>query len=121
MNTLFVAIVSITFSVIAQFLLKAGMSGTHVKGVLAKPFSVYSLFHLLTDRFVLAGFVCYGIGAIIWLAVLSKWDVSKAYPLVGLGFVFTAALAFVAGEHVTLSRALGTCLIVAGVFVVSQS
>jgi drug/metabolite transporter (DMT)-like permease len=120
-NTLLVAIVSVTFSVVAQFLLKAGMSGSHVKSVLEKPLSPYSLFEILTDRFVLAGFLCYGLGAIIWLAVLSRWDVSKAYPLVGLGFVFTAALAFIAGEHVTLSRAVGTGLIVAGVFVVSQS
>ena len=121
MNTLIIAIVSISFSVVAQFLLKAGMSGAHVKTVLERPLSPYSLFEMLTDRYVLAGFHCYGVGAVIWLAVLSKWDVSKAYPLVGLGFVFTAALAFLAGEHVTLTRALGTGLIVAGVFVVSQS
>lgn len=121
MNTLIIAITSITFSVVAQFLLKAGMSGAHVRDILAKPLSPFSLLEILTDRFVLSGFLCYGIGAIIWLAVLSKWDVSKAYPLVGLGFVFTAVLAFAAGEHITLSRAIGTCLIVAGVFVVSQS
>lgn len=121
MKTLVIAIASITFSVVAQFLLKAGMAGAHVRGVLEKPLSPYGLFEILTERFVLAGFLCYGLGAVVWLAVLSKWDVSKAYPLVGLGFVFTAVVAFVAGEQVTLARAAGIGLIVAGVFVVSQS
>ena len=121
MNTLIVAILSIAFSVVAQFLLKAGMSGARVRDILEKPLSPYALFEILTDRFVLSGFLCYGLGAIVWLAVLSKWDVSKAYPLVGLGFVFTAMFAFFAGEQVTFARATGIGLIVAGVFVVSQS
>ena len=39
--------------------------------------------------------------------VLSQWDVSKAYPLVGLGFVFTVAIGWFIGEQVTSLRAIG--------------
>jgi drug/metabolite transporter (DMT)-like permease len=120
-NTLLVAILSVIFSVAAQFSLKTGMAGAPVKALAREPLSAASLFAILTDKFVLLGFLLYGLGAIVWLAVLSKWDVSKAYPLVGLGFVFTTVLGFAAGEHVTLVRALGVALIGAGVFVVSQS
>ena len=76
---------------------------------------------MLTEIHVLGGFLLYGLGAIVWLGVLSKWDVSKAYPLVGLGFVFTVAIGFMVGEHITLPRVVGVMLICAGVFLVGQS
>jgi drug/metabolite transporter (DMT)-like permease len=122
MKTLLVAILSIALSVAAQFSLKAGMSGEAVKGLLAQSPSIQAfLFHVLRDKYVLGGFLLYGLGALVWLGVLSKWDVSKAYPLVGLGFVFTVAIGFLIGEQVTISRVIGVVLICAGAFLVGQS
>jgi multidrug transporter EmrE-like cation transporter len=121
MRTLFIAVVSIALSVAAQFSLKAGVSGDEVKGILAQPHSTQTLFYVLTNKYVMAGFVLYGLGAVVWLGVLFKWDVSKAYPLVGLGFVFTVAIGYFAGEQVTIQRLIGVALICVGVFLVSQS
>ncbi|MGY6274123.1 hypothetical protein [Methylomonas sp. MgM2] len=121
MKTLLIAILSIVLSVTAQFFLKAGMSGEGVKGLLAQPYSVRTLICVLMDKYVLGGFSLYGLGAVIWLGVLSKWDVSKAYPLVGLGFVFTAVVGYLLGEQVTLSRLMGVALICVGVFLVGRS
>lgn len=121
MKTLLIAVASIVVSVAAQFSLKTGMSSEAVKNILAQPYSLRTLFFVLTDKFVLGGFLLYGLGAIIWLGVLSKWEVSKAYPLVGLGFVLTVAIGFIAGEQVTLLRAIGVGLICAGVFLVGLS
>jgi multidrug transporter EmrE-like cation transporter len=118
MSTMIVAVISIVLSVAAQFSLKAGMSGLQYKGT-QEPFSSWVLLSILTNRFVILGFFLYGLGAIVWLAVLSKWDVSKAYPLVGLGFLLTVAVGFLMGEQVTVTRAIGVGLISAGVFVVS--
>jgi len=121
MNPLVIAILSIVLSVAAQFSLKAGMSGLAVQEVLAQPFTYRTAFTVLTDKFVLGGFLLYGLGAVVWLGVLSKWDVSKAYPLVGLGFAFTVAIGFMVGEDVTLPRLIGVTLICAGVFLVGRS
>ena len=121
MNPLIIAIVSIALSVAAQFALKAGMSGAEIKAVMAQPLGLRSLFAILTDKYVFLGFLLYGLGAIVWLGVLSKWDVSKAYPLVGLGFVFTVGIGFMVGEGVTFSRVAGVALICAGVFLVGRS
>jgi multidrug transporter EmrE-like cation transporter len=121
MKILFIAIVSIALSVAAQFSLKAGMSSPAVKDIMAKPVSIQSLFGVLTDKYVLGGFVLYGFGALVWLAVLAKWDVSKAYPLVGLGFVLTLAIGFLVGEQITLPRIIGVTLICAGVFLIGRS
>ena len=70
---------------------------------------------------VLTGFALYGLGALVWLLVLAEWDVSKAYPLVGLGFAATLLIGWSIGEHVTIVRAIGVVLICAGVALVGRS
>ena len=121
MKTLFTATLSIALSVTAQFSLKAGMSGEGVKAILAQPKSFMTLIYILMDKYILGGFLLYGLGAVVWLGVLSKWDVSKAYPLVGLGFVFIVVVGYLLGEQVTLPRLIGAALICAGVFLVGRS
>lgn len=121
MNTFLIAILSILLSVAAQFSLKAGMSSSGVQEILTQPFTLRTIFVVLFDKFVLGGFLLYGLGAFVWLGVLSKWDVSKAYPLVGLGFAFTLLVGLLAGENITIQRALGVILICAGVFLVGKS
>lgn len=121
MNTFIVALCSILISAAAQFSLKAGMSSDAVKAAMQHPFSISTLLTILTDKFVVGGFLLYGIGAVVWLWVLSKWDVSKAYPLVGIGFVVTAAVGAMLGEHLTWSRGVGIGLICLGVWFISNS
>ena len=121
MNTLFFAVASIALSVAAQFLLKAGMSSQNLRAMLAEPLKLQTGMAVLLNPKVLAGFLLYGLGAVLWLAVLARWDVSKAYPLVGIGFSLTVIIGFMLGEQVTLMRTLGVMMICAGVFIVSRS
>ncbi|MDD5579181.1 MAG: hypothetical protein PHY16_07885 [Methylobacter sp.] len=121
MQTLMIAITSIVFSVAAQFALKAGMSSMAVKEALSHSFALRTILVILTNKFVILGFTLYGLGAMVWLGVLSRWDVSKAYPLVGLGFGLTALIGLLLGEQVTVSRAIGVALICSGVFLVGRS
>lgn len=121
MSTFLFAVLCVAFSVAAQFLLKAGMSDAAVRSVLAQPLGIASAFTIFSNLSILGGFALYGLGAVAWLGVLSQWDVSKAYPLVGLGFVFTVAIGWLIGEQVTAMRALGVALICAGVVLVGRS
>jgi multidrug transporter EmrE-like cation transporter len=121
MNTIIIAIISVMISVAAQFMLKAGMSGMLVKEAIKNSITFRTLMVIMTDKYIIGGFVLYGIGAVVWLWVLSKWDVSKAYPLVGIGFLMTAVIGAVIGEHITLTRVAGITLICIGVWVISNS
>jgi len=57
---------------------------------------------------------------VLWLWVLSRLDVSLAYPLVSLGFVVTLALGVVwLGEPLSWTRVAGCGLIVAGVWLLA--
>ena len=97
------------------------MSGMRVSETLAQPFTFHTWYTVFTDKFVLGGLFMYALGAIVWLGVLSKWDVSKAYPMVGMGFGLSIVVGFMLGEQITLVRAGGVALICAGVFMVSRS
>ena len=121
MSTLFAATGCVMLSVMAQFLIKAGMSSVAVKTALAQPVGLHTAGAVMLSPTIIAGFVLYTLGAVLWLAVLARWDVSKAYPLEGLGFALALMVGFLIGEQVTWMRALGVFLICAGVFVVSAN
>lgn len=68
-----------------------------------------------------AGIACYGLSLLAWLYVLSRAEVSFAYPFLGLGFVFVAVASNVLlGEALPPARIAGTALIIAGVLVLAR-
>lgn len=118
---IWLALLSIGMSVAAQFALKAGMSSPAVQQALAQPAGWALAKAIALQPAVVGGFALYGAGAVVWLSVLSRWDVSKAYPLVGLGFVATAAVGALLGEAVSVTRAVGVLVICTGVWLVARS
>jgi len=121
MNVFALALLSVLLSVAAQFSLKAGMSGQEMSALLLKPSALRSAIAVLSNPYILGGLALYGLGALAWLGVLSRWDVSKAYPLVGLGFALTVVIGALAGEQVTSMRVAGVALICLGVWMVSTT
>lgn len=123
MNVSFAAIGCVLLSVTAQFLIKAGMSSAAVKSALALASSapLKSAATIILNGSVLSGLALYTLGAVVWLWVLARWDVSKAYPLEGLGFALAVFVGFMIGEQVTMARTFGVLLICCGVFLVSTS
>jgi uncharacterized membrane protein len=56
------------------------------------------------------------------MAALSRFDLNYAYPFMSLSFVLVLILSsWLLGEPLTLARALGVTLIVAGTVVASRS
>ena len=75
-----------------------------------------------TNLNVLLGLVCYGLGFLVWLIVLAKAEVSYAYPLISLGYVFTAILArAMFGEAVSFTRMAGILVTCLGVCLIARS
>lgn len=68
------------------------------------------------------GMVCYGTSLCVWLAALSKAPVSTAYPMLSLGYIVVAAVAFLwLGETLSPVKLVGIALICVGVGLVSRS
>jgi multidrug transporter EmrE-like cation transporter len=74
------------------------------------------------NPWMIAGLGCYAISIVVWMSVLSKVEVSAAYPLTSMGFVLAAALGFFfLGEQISLQRGLGIALICAGLVFLTRS
>jgi drug/metabolite transporter (DMT)-like permease len=68
------------------------------------------------------GLVLYGVGALAWIAVLARIDLSIAYPFLALNFVLvTLSSQFLLGENVPLLRWLGVLVICGGIILVARS
>jgi multidrug transporter EmrE-like cation transporter len=74
------------------------------------------------NPFILMGIGFYGVSVIVWLMVLSRVDVSYAYPMLSVGYI-VAALAgkFFFGEPVDLVRWAGIFTICIGVFMITRT
>lgn len=113
---------SVTLSALAQIALKLGMSSPQVQRAMASGDASAMLFGIGLNPMVLLGLTVYFASAIVWLFVLSKVEVSFAYPFVALGFVFTAILGrIVFGDGFSAAKIGGTLLIIAGVLVLARS
>ncbi|MEK7127727.1 MAG: EamA family transporter [Patescibacteria group bacterium] len=72
--------------------------------------------------FILLGLICYGVSLLIWLFVLSKVDLSFAYALVALTFVFLLIFSRVfLHETIGIYRIIGSLLIILGIVFVAKS
>lgn len=114
-------LVGVLLNAAAQLLLKAG---TNAVGSFA--YSADNLFpvgwKLATQPFIAAGLACYVVSVVVWILALSRTEVSVAYPMLSIGYVLNALVAwYLFGEAVTPQRLAGIGIIILGVFVVARS
>jgi drug/metabolite transporter (DMT)-like permease len=77
---------------------------------------------LATNPYIIMGLMAYVISVVIWIGVLSRVDVSVAYPMVSLGYIINAVAAwYLFGETLNAAKISGIFLILAGVYVVARS
>lgn len=114
-------LLDVSLNVAGQLTLKFGMSKLgNFSLSLSQLFSVF--LRAAVSPYILVGLCCYGLGFLVWLIVLAKAEVSYAYPLISLGYVFTAILAWqLFGEAVTLTRFVGILVTCLGVFLIARS
>lgn len=80
------------------------------------------LLKLLLDPFVLSGFIAAFVASIFWMAAMTKFDISFAYPFMSLSFVSVFVLSVLLfKEPVTLYKILGLGIIVVGIIITSKS
>lgn len=114
-------LVSVIISSIAQILLKAGMNSQSIKNYMKGDIEPSILVQIMTNLYVISGLALYFFGAIIWLFVLSKVQVSTAYPFVALGFVLVAVFGrLFFHDEFALNKIIGTILIIFGVIVLAR-
>ena len=111
---------SILTSVAGQTVIKVGISQPKMATGVSGISSLIST--ILGSPLILSGLIFYGIGALSWIAVLARGNLSYAYPFLALNFVLIAVVArLFLGEAVPMMRWFGIAVICAGIFMVAQS
>jgi len=73
-------------------------------------------------REIIAAVVCIAAGAALWLVVLYRMDVGRAFPFLSLSSVLVVGSSrLFLGEHVPAHRWLGVGLVCAGLALVAQT
>jgi drug/metabolite transporter (DMT)-like permease len=118
--SLFAVIVfSVALNALAQVLLRKGMLAI---GADAPATTVQYAMAVAFEPWLIGGMACYAVSILTWLIVLSRAEVSLAYPFLSLGYVFAAVIGFFfLGENVTATRVLGLALLCSGLIFISRS
>ena len=105
----------------AQLALKKGMSTIgHFQFSMENMVPV--AMRVAVNPFVIMGLICYVVSVVVWLMVLSRVEVSYAYPLLSVGYIVTAfAGKYLFGEALTPVRWAGILVICFGVYLITRS
>jgi drug/metabolite transporter (DMT)-like permease len=108
--------IPILMSAVAQIILKLGLGDLSTKSG-----PINFLLKALTSPGVIIGLIIYALGAMLWLIVLSREDVSFAFPLVSLAYVIAIVLsAVILKEEITLPKIIGSLIIIVGIFIIAR-
>lgn len=109
-------LISILTSVAGQFLLKAGALRL---GKVSAENVVSHILAIVTVPELIAGLVSYAVGAIAYILLLTRVNLSIAGPSIALSYVFSVLLGyFIFREVVPIQRVIGVALIICGVVLV---
>lgn len=109
---------SITLSALAQIAFKFGVGSAAAVSARAS----FGPLAVLFAPAVILGLALYGIATLMWLNVLGRIELSKAYPFVGLGFAMTTFAGWwLFGDTLSAKRLIGIALIAGGIVLISRN
>lgn len=113
----FLLLSAILASVAGQFFLKTGALKL---GKVSAENLVGHILSMVTIPELIIGLACYAIGAIIYILVLTRVNLSIAAPSAALSYVFAVLIGyFLFREEMPIERVVGIGLIVCGVVLVA--
>ena len=120
LTTIMVLLFSVVVNVSSQFLIKHGTAQRSFLMDFGRP--VDSIISVFTNPFILGGIFCAIISMAAWLYVVSRTDLSIAFPIANAIAFFAIAFfaQFLFGETMTLIRWIGLGLIAGGIYLASQ-
>jgi drug/metabolite transporter (DMT)-like permease len=119
---------SVVLGVLGQLSLKRGVTAASsgAYSVITRSLDIKSITSFLNsavhNQYVLLGFLLYFVSAISWLIILTRVNLSIAYPMISVGYIVIVLVSkYVLHEQVSALAILGTLLICFGVFLILRS
>jgi drug/metabolite transporter (DMT)-like permease len=118
LKSFFLIVLTVAINTTGQFMVKTGVNRIGAVSIL----NWHAIIRALTSWLILGGFVVYFISALVWISILSRADLSWAFPILSLSYVLTALLSPVfLHEAFSAQRLIGTFVICLGVFLVYKT
>jgi drug/metabolite transporter (DMT)-like permease len=122
LSTFAFIITGVLLNAAAQLFLKAGTNALGGAIHLTMDNWFQTGIKVATQLPIIAGLACYVVSLVVWIIGLSRTDVTIAYPMLSLGYVVSAAGAWMfLGEVVSLQRMLAIGVILIGVFLLART
>ena len=117
-------IATIVTTVCSQLIIKWRVA-SYVSTLLPMPTEILGkigfLFKVIFDPFIFIALCLTFTSGLCWMATMTKFDISYAYPFTMLGFVAVLALsALLLGESFNMYKIIGCLIIVIGVIITSR-
>ncbi|MBU0580678.1 MAG: EamA family transporter [Candidatus Margulisbacteria bacterium] len=120
MKMVILVLVPVFIGVVGQLFLKQGM--LQIGEFSLRSGLVAQFVKIFINPNVLVGFFFYFLSSILWLIVLSRIELSFAYPLLSVGYILILVASwFFFKENVNLIRWSGVIVICFGVYLISRS
>lgn len=119
--TIVYILISVMGGATGQVLLKKGMGS--MGPLTLSPGQLWSmLWRIGTNPFVIVGLAIYVGSTVFWLVVLSRVDLSYAYPFASLSYVLMLIASWLLfNENITSLRVMGSAVVMLGVILISRS
>lgn len=119
MNNIIMILSSVLLNAVAQLLIRKGMLSIGIVGV--NNF-LQNIGAMATNVWLWGAMISYAVSILLWMSVLSKVEVSFAYPFLSIGYIFAAVVSYaIFNENLSPTRILGIIVICIGVFLISRS
>jgi len=119
-KNLLLIVLTVIVNTTGQFVIKTGVNRIGHISIREDLFG--TIFRALTSWIIISGFGLYFISAIIWIIILSRAELSWAFPILSLSYVITVLISPVLlNESFSVQRLIGTIVICFGVFLVSRT
>ena len=112
---------SIIFTLYGQLIIKWRIANY---GSLPEIFTekIHFFCRLLLDPFIISSFASAFIASLFWMAAMTKFELSHAYPVIigGLALLTTFFSIIILKESVSMFKILGLALVVIGIYIINK-
>lgn len=121
-KSLILIFLAIAIAVAGQTCLKTGMNEVGRIEVNLETNYTNKAITVIKKPLIWIGLFLYGLGSIVWLVVLSRTDLSFAYPMLASSYILIMLISVIKfHEQLSLARIIGTILICSGVIFIARS
>lgn len=111
---------SVFLGAVGQVLVKYGAVNLQLN--FAAKYIIPSILGIVKNLPVMLGIISYGLSFLLWIKVLSKVELSYAYPMVSIGYILIMFFSyFIFKENISFMRLAGVFFIIIGVILVAKS